>query len=326
MNENNIINAKIDEDSLSLLTTAFELYNISKSHNNIYKNRHDVLICMSLIKQYYKRVEPNYRNMIRQFKRKYIVNEALVEKNDTPEERRGVAYAYDYITKFDVDHDPFSIFVEALHIHSLLYKPLDQKRIKETQEQMARVNQLYEEARREKDLVKFKQAREMAKNLEPESFGGRLRTGPAVMRGFSVKVPSAEDACRIFNSYLSPEKVEEYERAKRDPDICNYIGYCVRTTADLIALQPFSDGNKRTFRILLNLMFKERNLPPVYIIRKERKVYHEALEKAVCQKDYSDLITFYYFKVCDSIYQFDFEPYLKYLDGLKSKEKEYEKM
>ncbi len=319
MNDNNIFNAEIDQDTIDLLLTAFELYNISKSHNNVYKNEHDVSICKTLIDQYYRKIRPNYVDMILNFKRKYIANEALVEKNDTPEERKGVALAYDYITSFDIDKDYFNIFVNSLQIHSLLYKPLDDKNREAFEDRLEESIRLYEEAKREKDLEKFKKSRELANSIEFVSFGGNLRTDSAIMRDFDVEVPSAEEACRIFNSYLHPDKVREYEEAKADPNIFHYIDYCVRTVADLIALQPFADGNKRTFRTLLNLMFKERNLPPVYIVRKERAAYHDALEKAICQKDYDDLITFYYFKICDSIYELDFEPYLRYLDSKKDK-------
>ena len=315
MEDNNIIRAKIDEDTLSLLITAFELYNISKSHNNIYKNKHDVYICKSLIKQYYKKVNPNYFHMFLNFKRKFIANEALVEKNDTPEERKGVALACDYIQKFDIKNDYFNIFVNSLQIHSLLYRPLDEKRGKEAEEQRELAKKLYEEAKKEKDLKKLKEARELSKSITCSSFGGSLRNGTVVMDGFDVAIPDAMDACRMFNEYLKPEKIQEYEDAKNNEDIFKYIDYCVKTTADLIALQPFADGNKRTFRTLLNLMFKKRNLPPVYIVRKERKAYHDALEKAVCYKDYEDLCTFYYFKICDSIFNLDFEPYLEYLDS-----------
>ena len=325
MNDNNIFNAEIDEDSLTLLTTAFELYNTSKAHNNIYRNERCAAICRNLIKQYYKRVKPNYVNMIINFKRKYIANEALVEKNDTPEERKGVALVYDFITNFDIDKDYFNIFVTSLQIHSLLYRPLDQKRSKEIEDQRAYVQSLFEEAKSERNLQKLREARELTRSTGFTNFGGSLRNGPVVMEGFDIAIPDAQTAMIIFNSYLSKEKIQEYEDAKADPDIFNYIEYCVKTIADLIALQPFGDGNKRAFRSLLNLMFKERNLPPVYIVRKERKAYHEALEKAVCQKDYSDLISFYHFKICDSIYELDFEPYLRYLDSKKDKPKEFEK-
>ena len=320
MDDNNIIRAKIDEDSLALLTTAFALYNISKSHNSILKNKNDAIICKNLIKQYYKRVQPNYVDMILNFKRRYIANEALVEKNDTPEERKGVALAYDYITNYDIEKETFNIFVNALQIHSLLYKPLDDKNRADSEERRRMAQEMYEEAKRNKDLKMLREAREYAKTAGSSSFGGSLRTEPVTMQGFDVKIPSPSDACIMFNEYIASDKAKEYEEALNNDDIFEYIRYCVKTTADLIAIQPFGDGNKRTFRTLLNLMFKKRNLPPVYIVKKERKAYHDALEKAVCSKDYEDLIDFYYFKICDSIYKLDFEPYLRYLEQEKEKQ------
>lgn len=317
MGDNNIIRALMNEENLSLLTTAFELYNISKSHNNIYKNPYDKEICKTLISTYYELIKPNYVDMILNFKRIYIANEILVEKNDSPEERKGISLVYDYITNFDIDNEPFSIFVNALKIHSLLYKPLDDKHRSEEGNRREEVYRMYEEAKKEKNLAKLKEAQSLSKSIEHHNFGGSLRKGTVVMGDFNNEIPSPEEAMRLFNEYLSPEKKQEYEDAKADPDIFNYIDYCVKTTADLIAIQPFGDGNKRTFRSLLNLMFKERNLPPVYIVRKERKAYHNALEKAVCNKDYEDLIVFYYFKICDSIYKLDFEPYLKFINNSK---------
>lgn len=58
-------------------------------------------------------------------------------------------------------------------------------------------------------------------------------------------------------------------------------------------------------------MFKKKNLPPVYITKKERKAYHNALEKAIGEHDYRALDSFYHFKICDSIYELDFAPFMK---------------
>ena len=48
-----------------------------------------------------------------------------------------------------------------------------------------------------------------------------------------------------------------------------------------------------------------RNIPPIFIKENEREAYLNALNKAVMYKDYKDLDQFYYFKICDSIYEFD---------------------
>jgi hypothetical protein len=141
------------------------------------------------------------------------------------------------------------------------------------------------------------------------------------MNDFHADIMDPKEVRDKFNAFFSSdEKKQEYENALNNSNIFEYIDYAVNTTCDLIGMQPFGDGNKRTFRSLLNLMFKKKNLPPVYITRKERKTYHDALEKALYEHDYSELDAFYYYKICDSIYELDFKPYLEYLKEKNKKE------
>ena len=67
-------------------------------------------------------------------------------------------------------------------------------------------------------------------------------------------------------------------------------------------------------------MFKQYNLPPVYVKTKEREEYKDALMKAMRNKDYTSLNQFYYYKICDSIYDLDIVEELK-----KEDEKVYSK-
>lgn len=316
--KNNILSSSIDVEELNLLSTAFKLYDISKSHSNIYKKR-DTSICKNLILQYYRLIKPDYNTMVTKFKKKYVRNEALVEKNDTLEERQGIGIVYDYIQSFDINSNEFNIFVETLKIHSMLYKPLDDKNNSINIETLNTAKKLLEESKKEKNLEKYHKAKEMMKVTESENFGGKLRDSNVLMRDFNVEVPDYKDVLLIMNSYLKEEKKKEYEKALNEYNLLEYIEYAVKETTFLIGVQPFTDGNKRTFRALLNLMFKKRNIPPVYIVKKERKAYHDALEKAIVNNNYEDITTFYYYKVCDSIFELDFEPYLEFLEARESK-------
>ncbi len=140
-------------------------------------------------------------------------------------------------------------------------------------------------------------------------FGGKLRTDSAVLYNSIVEVPPPEEARAYFQSYIGKElpKLDLSDSIS----IFDYINACIYVTTELIKAQPFADGNKRTFRSLLNLMFKQYNLPPVYVKTKERAEYKDALMDALTKKDYLALNQFYYYKICDSIYDLDILPELK---------------
>lgn len=56
----------------------------------------------------------------------------------------------------------------------------------------------------------------------------------------------------------------------------------------LTAIHPFSDGNGRTARLLMNLMLIRGGYPPVAVRPEDRKAYLDALEKASLSEDSGD--------------------------------------
>jgi len=149
-----------------------------------------------------------------------------------------------------------------------------------------------------------------------KSFGGTLRSEQAILKGTYLDVMDAEEAKRYFNSFISNSDFI-FEPLK-DNDIFGYIEGCIILTVKLIKAQPFIDGNKRTFRALLNLLFKKINIPPIYIETSEKLEYKNALLKAMIDDNYEDIIKFYYYKICDSIVELDV--YEK-VHGIKGKSK-----
>lgn len=64
-------------------------------------------------------------------------------------------------------------------------------------------------------------------------------------------------------------------------------------------IHPFSDGNGRTGRMIINYLLLKNNFPPTIIRKKFRKEYLEAMREAdesglwkISEKEYSDLITY----------------------------------
>ncbi len=127
-------------------------------------------------------------------------------------------------------------------------------------------------------------------------YGVGLREATAVLYDMPYEVPDARKAMQEFYSYACSNITYT-----EDQDIFEYIDNCVKLTTDLIGIQPFADGNKRTFRALLNLLLKQVNIPPIYIRKEEREPYKKGLIKALCEKDYTDICKFYHYKVSDAI-------------------------
>lgn len=130
-------------------------------------------------------------------------------------------------------------------------------------------------------------------------FGGQLRESEVILYDSNVEIPPASEARKAFNQLIP---LADYPFSfLENGDVFHYINQCIILTTDLIRLQPFADGNKRTFRSLLNLLLKKIEIPPIYIEEKERKEYKKALMIALEKKDYTSIIQFYYYKICDAI-------------------------
>ncbi len=318
MSENNNFNNldNLPTEVRELLLSYFELYNSAKKHKDIYKNDIDNSAVKTLISFYFNIVKPDYNKLLYNFKNKYISNEILVEKNNSLYERRGVSLAYNYIQDFDVNKDKFSIFLCSMKIHNLIFQPVDDLHAEEDEIELKEIAKLEEEARKEKSIEKYKKAIELKKEHDGRrvKIGGQIRDNNVRLAKLDIETPPASEAKAFFNSFLQPDKIKEYEDHKNNDDIFDYIEYCVKTTTDLIYYQPFQDGNKRAFRSVLNLMFKVRNIPPVYIKPNEREEYKDALVEAIVDKNYNRIVGFYLYKICDSIYELDIEPYNKQKD------------
>lgn len=326
------VETTINQDDLwQTFATLFTALQIAEENGNLYENDPEGKLPKSIIPIYIERRESkvdkkSYSNIINAFKSKYINNEAIVEKNDTKEQKEGLSLVYDYIDQYDVSNG-VNIFMAALEIHNKLWKPTDDKNTggeleEEIQNITSRINELQRELeflgddsedsviKRAEDYRELGKLTEVLNRIkEKAKIGGSLRTingqDEVSLRGLDIDVPPAEEAVKFMNSYLKKEKMDEYQDHLKNDNIIDYISYCVIETTKMIREQPFFDGNKRTFRALLNLLFKARNIPPVYIKQRERKAYKKALYDAMKDEDYNELIVFYLFKICDSIFELD---------------------
>jgi Fic family protein len=77
-----------------------------------------------------------------------------------------------------------------------------------------------------------------------------------------------------------------------------------RVHADFVKIHPFSDGNGRTSRLLMNLELMKAGFPPAVLPVENRLAYYEALDTAHTQGDYAPFLD-----LIAEVVEQSFEPY-----------------
>ncbi len=92
----------------------------------------------------------------------------------------------------------------------------------------------------------------------------------ALMKVFSKKI-----------SILTQKKISKTHQANnREKTPGEYIRECAKSHAEFEQIHPFSDGNGRVGRILLNSMLLAQNLPPAVILQTKKAKYYSSLNNA----------------------------------------------
>lgn len=259
-----------------LIFLMFDGYTERKKKNTLYRN-HDEIPEL-IIKYYYSyATKPEFVDIFSNFKEEYIDNEDRIENEVQKDihsiiERKGLSKVYDYIHTY--------IPSESLNLYIIL--KLHQK--------------LFAEA------------------PFPE-YAGNFRTEPAHIPGAKLDLTPHEYIAQAIADLLNEtnEIIKEGKELGLETNpliktkkIIPYIEKCVELKCKLIKIHPFRDGNGRTIRAFLNLLFKLANIPPVYIEYDEKEEYRKAMNKANGEEhEIDDIQTFYKYKICDSIIKLD---------------------
>lgn len=225
---------------------------------------------INLIRTYFLYMEHMpFEKIADNYRRKYVLNENKLESVHKQSEREGLRLVFDYVLSDEWKN--FSNIYVILKIHSLLY----------------------------------------SKVPHPE-FGGKFRSANACIAESDIKTSDYSNITSdiaalypIYDQLLKDSKTILENKDKQDELLFPYINRAIELKCRLVEIHPFADGNGRTCRALLNILFRSIGLPPIYVKNSEKEEYINAMDLAIRNKDLSKIKRFYYYKICDSIYDLD---------------------
>lgn len=275
-------------DIENLIQIAFARYKTEKRSHALY-NSFD-FIPQNLIKLYYSTDSnhSDFKDIISNFKKKYIEQESKLEGVHSIEEIEGLGVVYDYIRSDEWQNCP-NIYIILL-INSKLFS-----------------------------LTPYPPAGGNIRNTDCYIKDSNVNTCP--FNQISIEISKLYSNFEILKNMGL--ELSYHNTIENEDKIIEYINECLKLKCRLIEIHPFTDGNGRTMRALTNLLFKLAGLPPIYVKASERKKYLSAMNKAIIDKNYMDINKFYYYKICDSILELDVNKRIQ--KGLKTRIRKKEK-
>ena len=258
-----------DKELLMVIKEMFLGYNERKKTSSLYN--YDRNLPKLLIKLYYELDESNRSldELTDNFIHHYINSECVLENTHEPFEKDGLKAMYEYIHSEEINQN-FSIFT-LLDLHSKLYS-----------------------------AAPFPDA------------GGHFRNDNVYLPTTGINLADWRDIWRLIKEtdYDVQDIMVLSQRVKNDISlIFEYIEKCVALKCKLIKIHPFWDGNGRTVRGFINRLFLNVGLPSIYVSENEDQQYRDAMQKAIGEEsDLHSIIQFYYYKICDSIFELDIYP------------------
>ena len=102
-----------------------------------------------------------------------------------------------------------------------------------------------------------------------------------------------------------PEQMQAFiEWYNTDARALHPVERAARVHGEFVKIHPFTDGNGRTSRLLMNLELMKSGFPATVIEVGQRLAYYEALDKAHCTGDYHDFLS-----LVDECVENSFAPY-----------------
>ena len=121
-------------------------------------------------------------------------------------------------------------------------------------------------------------------------YAGNYRDNDAVILNGTIQ-PSSYITIESDINTLS-EEFDFFVKSIDDLKMSEYIERVVYFIYKFIKIHPFSDGNGRVSRALLNWMLRLKKIPPIYVDDKSREEYYSALSKIDVDDNYLPFIIF----------------------------------
>ena len=254
------------EELVEILKTLFYDYIERKRTRRLYKD--GIQVPKRLLIFYYqlKEEKRHLKDVSKNFITHYIACESILENAHMRFEKNGLQEMYNYLLSYEINEN-FDIYT-LLDLHRKLY----------------------------------------SKAPYPE-VGGTIRNSAAHIDGAPIDLAPASNIWYELKmlDYDLKEILNMQETVKNNPAyLFTYIDKCIKLKCNLIKVHPFTDGNGRTIRAFMNKLFMDVNLPLIYISSNENRAYKKAMQKAIGEEeDFSDILNFYYCKICDSIIELE---------------------
>lgn len=129
-------------------------------------------------------------------------------------------------------------------------------------------------------------------NKIEEGNAGRYRTQHARLTESDVVLP---------NPVKVPDFMKDFVKWLVSDNSDHPIKIGADTHYKLVSIHPFSDGNGRTSRLLMNLIFMQQGYPPAIIRKEDRLTYINSLEKAQKGRGLDDFYNLIYESVDRSL-------------------------
>ena len=257
---------KTQKELEEIVSKLSEDYIERKRTRNLYKTGLNIPKRLLIFYYQLNRENRHLDDTVESFIKHYIACESILENAHLNFEKQGLKEMYEYLFSNEINEN-FDIYT-LLDLHRKLF----------------------------------------SKAPYPEA-GGLIRNSEAHIDGAPINLATPSEI-RIELKFLDNDLKEilamQEEIKTNKSYLFTYIDKCIILSSRLIKVHPFTDGNGRTIRAFLNKLFMDVELPPIYISSNENKTYKKAMQKAIGEEnDFSSIIKFYYYKICDSIIELE---------------------